>query len=346
MSDLEKINIYVTENIRKRLHEDARMFEIFRKDNITINLNGFLSRVILGYYHTYVSECNEIYAAIRQELALAGLQKMQQDLLAADIMNHVVFPSVTEEEQRKTCRLSLKPTNDTEGILVAIKDGLSINDSVSNYLFRMFESYCRKPMYEREQLVFDSCYEFLIGACASQRPIAFTTIWNKQVIHEVTPYQVVTGTEEMYNYLLCQEIDEKTGQLEARSYRLNRICRPTFSRKPMPLSEQVQLDLDRMKHYGPQYAINDDEETLVKLSDKGVLDFRRIYYGRPMYETLEEKPDGAIYHFRCSKDQLYFYFRRFNAGSAEVLSPQSLRSRIQQFHATSLLQYDASDDQD
>lgn len=48
-------------------------------------------------------------------------------------------------------------------------------------------------------------------SCSAKRSIAFKIIWNQKIIHEVIPYKVVTGPEEMFNYLLCAEYNQEKG---------------------------------------------------------------------------------------------------------------------------------------
>ena len=52
---MEKINIYVPENIGAMIESDATMFEVYKKDGRTINKNRFLGMLIIGYYNDYVT---------------------------------------------------------------------------------------------------------------------------------------------------------------------------------------------------------------------------------------------------------------------------------------------------
>ena len=85
--------------------------------------------------------------------------------------------------------------------------------------------------------------------------------------------------------------------------------------------------------------INDDVESCVRLSESGVRNFSRIYYGRPMVDHIEEKADGTYYYFKCSVDQVFMYFRRFGYEDAEILSPQPLRERMIEFHEKASAMY-------
>jgi len=339
VSDIEKINIYVPDQIGRTLNDDATLFEVFKRDGCSVNRNRFLSLLIVGYYNSYVSECQTKYEHLREVMERYVPNTKQLKFLAEAVLKNVILPDVPKRKGKNPIRLSLKPTDETESIIIKIMSSIETDDYVSQYFCRMFISYCEKPLYERERIIFRGNYEFLVMACQAKRPITFSTIWNNKVIHEVLPYEITFGQEEMFNYLLCQEKNENSGNYVARAYRLNRITKLNYSAKMVSISEEVLKHLELMKIYGPQYPINDDEETCVKLTDFGVISFNRIYYGRPKYERIETCPNGRLLYFDCSKDQIFLYFRRFEAGAAEILYPESLRERMIKFHSAALESY-------
>ena len=332
MSDLEKINIYVPTHIGAILDNDANMFEILKKDGRTINRNRFLSMLILGYHNSYVTECQKSYEAIANELVEHGIDPDKSSELADQILKKVVLPDVPSRKGKNPSKLSLKPTKDTEGLILNIMYNLVGDDFISQYFCRMLMSYCEKPFSEREQVVFRDNYERLKEACDQTRPVTFSTIWNPKVMHTVIPYQLAVGHEELFNYLLCAEKNSGSGKQEARTYRLNRIAKINYSRESNIIADNVLQNLDKMLHYGPQYMINDDEESCVRLTESGRKNFSRMYYGRPQVDRIEERSDGHYYYFKGSKDQVFFYFRRFGFDDAEIISPESLRQKMSEFH--------------
>ena len=338
MSDLEKINIYVPEFVGTKLDKDARMFEIFKKDGTSINRNRFLSMLILGYYNKFITECQSTKDNVVAELIKQGVESKERDRIAENIVNNVFLPNVPSRKGKNPMKFSLKPTKETEGLIMNIMNNLSGNDYISQYFCRLFMSYCEKPFYEREKIIYKDNYELLSDACVKNKPITFFTIWNPKYMHVVIPYRLAVGHDELFNYLLCSEMDKETGREEARSYRLNRISKINYSRVNNHISEEILSYLNRMLRYGPQYMINDDEESCVKLTDLGSRNFSRIYFGRPQEDRIEERPDGHYYYFKGSKDQVFLYFRRFGK-DAEVISPTSLRQKISDFHRISYENY-------
>lgn len=329
MSSLEKINIYVPEHIGVTLDNDARMFEILKNDGTSVNRNRFLSMLISGYYNAYVSKCQRKKDAIIEVLVNYGVNESISSEISSSIIKNIILPEVPSRKGKNPTKLSLKPTKDTEGLILNILKDLGSDDYISQYFCRLFMSYCEQPFSTREQIIFKENYDKLKLACENHTPISFCTIWNKTVIHTVIPYKLAVGHEEMFNYLLCAESFEKQ---EARTYRLNRISKIICCGGTNQIENSVTEHLDKMLKYGPQYMINDNEETCVRLTDAGKRNFSRIYYGRPQVDRIEEVDGNAYYYFRCSKDQIFFYFRRFGDNDAEIISPESLRKKIAEFH--------------
>ena len=172
------------------------------------------------------------------------------------------------------------------------------------------------------------------------REITFTTIYNLKAMHHVIPYELTHGSEEKFNYLLGQEYSRTLKRNMAVSYRLCRIKRPSYDLSSGTLEAPVRDNLEKSKKNSPQYAINEDAETCVRLSEKGQQSFKSIYFGRPVPKRSEKQKDGSsLHYFKSSLDQLYRYFVRFNAGEAEVLYPEQLRERLRRFYVNALKVY-------
>lgn len=323
------------------IRSDAEQFEIYKANGEDINLNRFLSMLIVGYYNGYKQERNETAEAIRELVAPHVRSNRQKDELTEQIMEHVVLPEVSRRKGKQSVALSLKPTYDTDQIIAEINQSLiGTSDYISQYLRRMLMSYCEKPIYEREKIIFHEKVEFLEEACALGREVSFTTIYNPKVIHHVIPYELTHGSEERFNYLLGQEYNKTLKRNIAVSFRLCRINRPSYYLSSGTLEESTREYLEKTKKSSPQYAINEDTETCVRLSENGQQSFKSIYFGRPAPKRREKEKDGSmLYYFQSSLDQLYRYFVRFNAGEAEVLYPEQLRERLRRFYESALKVY-------
>lgn len=289
-------------------------------------MNRFLTLLISGYYDQYVLEKKKLH-----DKAVAALKDFRIDGHEKERIAQSILDAITESGAKKTYEksgrtLSFKPTAKTEDLIKSIERNSC--DSPSRYLKGMLTDYSKKPFSQREQIVFHDHYSLLLRCCADRQPIRLSTIWEKDTTHEVVPYAVATGPEEMFNYLLCQEVNPSTHIPETRAYSLRRIRGISASDISATISPHIHERLERMISMGPQYAINDEDEICVRLTEKGLAQFNSIYFGRPKYRIMEHKPDGHYQYYRCSHDQAFLYFRRFDAKEAEILAPDSLRKRM------------------
>ena len=334
MSDLEKINIYVPEETGIMLKNDALLFEVFKKDGKTINMNRFLTLLIKGYYAEYLEETYNKHKQIVDVLQKTGLNKAVINDISESILNTCILPNIPLRKGKNPCRLSLKPTNDIEQIIIMLINKLKGRDFVSQYFCKMFVSYCSKTVYEREKIIFKENYELAEKMCKEKQVIRFFTTWNKEYYHEVIPYMVTH--KDNYNYLIGEEniADTKT----AVSYRLNRFGNILPTGKKGDISPKTLHYLKLMKKYDPAYTINEDNKICVWIPKNSVSSFIRIYKNRPTPLKIVEQKEGCLYYFDCSADQVFLYFKKFEA--AEILAPEALRNRIIEYHKNALSQYE------
>ncbi len=330
MNITEKINIYVSPEVGAILERDMEMFEIYKASGKSLNWNRFLSMLIRGYYDTYVQENKTLYDRILSALESTPLNDEQRRDVADSILNNVLRPDSNKRGRKGSRHLSLKPTESTEDLIQRIT--CTSDDYISRYFRGLLMSYCEKPFSQRERIVFKETYEKLARYCKEQQPIYLTTIWEDRIVHEVVPYTMAIGPEEMFNFLLCQEENPLTHVFEAKAYSLRRIKRVNASEKRTRLQPPVYEHLKMMEKTGPQYAINDDEEICVRLTDRGLTAYRRIYFGKPKYARMEEREDGFYQFYKCSKEQVFLYFRKFDPTYVQVIAPESLRNRMISFY--------------
>lgn len=339
MSILEKINIYVPPMIGAMLERDMEMFEIYKTTGRSLNWNGFLSMLIRGYYDTYVQENKDLYDRIMSALEPIPMNEVQRRKAAESILNNVIRPDGNKRGGKGSRHLSLKPTSSTEDLIQRITQ--SSDDYISQYFRGMLMSYCEKPFSQRERIIFKDNYEKLCQYCKKQQPIYLSTIWEEGIVHEVVPYAMAIGPEEMFNFLLCQEENTVTHNMEAKAFGLRRIKRVNASDKMLHIDPKVYEHLKTMEKVGPQYAINDDEEICVRLTDKGLTAYRRIYFGKPKYTRMDKKDEDYYQYYRCSKEQVYLYFRKFDPEIVEVIEPESLRERMKSFYESGTKTYNS-----
>ena len=330
----DKINIYVPNDVYDLLERDLVMFEIFKKDMRTPVGNHFRNMLVQGYYDSFVEENNRLRERILSALGGTGLAEAVQNEVAGMLLDEVKYPG-GKKGGKGSRSVSLKPAGKTKDIMGLIP----VTEAPSQFFRRMLLSYSMKPLGKREQIVFNETYTSLCKYCAERQPLYLTTIWNPQHIHEVIPFRMASGAEEMYNYLLCQEVNPETHRPEARAYMLHRIASIRISPSKSEPDADVERHILKMLKLGPQYAINDDEEVCVRLNEKGQEYYSRIYFGRPRFDRIVRQEDGYYHYYQCSKQQIFLYFRRFDPINVEILYPASLREDMKSFYKNGFEKY-------
>ena len=338
MGSYEKISIYVPDALARSLDADAKMFEVLHGDGHRINRNKMLGMIISGFYDTYAESFNEQRHKVTVLLDEAGMNGPERTDLARSIVEALTREDATRRKGVRKARLALRPTLETELLLDQIADVATRDDYLSRSLRGMFESYCAKPSAERERIVYKERFDALQRACEKHAPIVFSTPRNASKRHRVVPYKMSVGKGELLNYLVCYE--EADLEHPAKSFRLSRIESPRMMGGSSSIPDEVKRHLKRMVEKGAQFAINSDEEAVVRMSDEGMDLYERIYLGRPEIDSIEPGDGWQMCHFSCSDEQLFQYFRRFPGGSAVVLSQASLRQRIVDFHRDALEAYE------
>lgn len=327
MALYEKLSIYVPLDTKMRLEEDAKLFEVYKSNSKNINLNRFLSSLILGYYDNFYSEVNDMTARISTILKnhISSVKVDNIDTVSKEIFQTLIFDNKSGEN-KKEAKMSLKPTVSTDALIEDIK-ATSINDSISNTFVRLFRGYLNKPSYLRERIIYKENYDKLEESIRKKKTISFSTTKSPDLVHTVFPYELTTGSEELFNYLLCAEMDS-SGTLRAKSYRLSRIGRFHICRSALELTDTVKNYLDKMKLYSPAFEINDSKECCVYLTEEGHNAYNLVYYQRPAVSGITKVKDGYLYYFECSKEHVMRYFRRFNPGQAFIREPKWLKKAI------------------
>lgn len=320
MDIVNKINISVPISVKQQLDEDAMLFEIYKKDGETINRNGFLNRLIKGYYHQYVQEQESLRCQINDVL--------MDDYLTSDVMdvlNSRISTNKDQDYKEHSVIISLKPRRDTSHLIQSIIGGANDPDaSHPKNLKTMFAYYLAEPLYKREQFIFKESYDNLISACKDGSQLRITTRFAPETVFSVLPYKVVVGGERS-NYLLCQK--QVAPELyDTATFRINRITSIVPERKTMEFSPEIIRYLDRMNSYSPSYSIHSDAPIIICMDKDMYKKYKMISYDRPPYT----RKDGNIYYFDCSEDQAFVYFRKL--GGVCVISPDTLSTRLKDFH--------------
>ncbi|RKW31585.1 MAG: WYL domain-containing protein, partial [Lachnoanaerobaculum sp.] len=300
-----KIDIYPSPEIRQMIENDIELFEIF-KDNknsepMKGNTNAFLNRLFNGYKY---KEEMEKFAKLLDTYPMTtkDIRKLIDMMLDNEAHHH---GNNTEDNLEKK-RLSFKPTqkNYTTNISEEIDKDCPHDMSRSGFICKILKLYFKKPLYQRERIIFQSEYENISCRC-QKKCIKFYNLSDNQW-YTVMPYKIFLGKEQMFNYVFCYGLDENN-TIKNYSFRLSRMSQIQGTSLFIPCPEDIEKNFSLTQSLGASYAINTPPETsCVLLTKKGLSSFRHIYFGRPKIEKKEPAPNGCFrYSFNCSEEQLY-----------------------------------------
>lgn len=341
MLQSERFDIYVPTDVDIVLKHDALLFEFFKRDGVNVNNNGFLNALIKGYYNLFIQENSHMHSQLISIVQNYVGEKAKQSELAEQICDAILFHDFDRKKGSSKARVSLKPTRKIFEILSGIPEEAIPNGSISRYLRKLLLSYSRKPLCEREQIVFADTYMEINDACANGRNLILITKKAPQIKHHVIPYCITTGEDEMFNYLLCEEIGSDNVS-SPMTYRLNRILRVGPTQTNNAFTQKTKERLIRMKERSPQYIINSDDLICIRMSQAGEKLYRNIYHNRPPYLNIVQEGVMKLYYFDCSVSQAFMYFRKLEQDTIEVVQPYALKKQLKEFFQKAVIPLELS----
>jgi possible transcriptional regulator len=316
----EKYKIYIPEEMRLRLLNDAELFDFYKKDG-SVNLNGFLKELLLQYFDEYRKTKEMLLDTILSDLsAFSSISREDADAIADKIMNS--YMRNTEFKSERNAAITLTVSGRSLDIMHSIENNMLSRVSLSQYLNDFFSSYLSISRKDRERILFQDIFEELNTAIRKNSIIRFTSTSAPKVIFTVQPYCIAASKEEQCNYLLCT--DHASGI--PRTFRISRIhALFTSSDKFLP-DESRKAELQEIAGRSPQ-AASKSVEAKVLFTDKGMQKFHLVTKNRP--DVL--KKEGNTLYFHWPRLQLEAYFRRFGK-EAVILEPDECRESMRFFY--------------
>lgn len=327
----EKYKIYLSEDIRARLANDADLFE-FTKSNGAVNLNGFLKELIVNFFDIYRHDNEALRSSVLSELSsVKSLSAKDAAALADKMIRNYINKS--ETSSGKSTVITLTVSGQSYDIIRIIENNFLKDNSLSGYIKDMFLSYLSMPRHKREEIIFRSTYETINKAIAENKVLTFTSTnspSSKGI--KVEPYLIATSKEEQFNYLLCHgykcSIDH--------TFRISRLRNVFITSESFERKSKIEERLTRKGMRSPHSAAN-DIRAVVRLTDQGKKLFRVIVKNRPEVQ----KTEGDLYYFEWPERQLEDYFKRFGK-EAVVMKPRSLKDKLIKYYNEALEAYTSS----
>lgn len=335
----EKYKIYIPEEMRLRLLNDAELFDFYKKDG-SVNLNGFLKELLLQYFDEYRETKERLLDTIMSDLStFSSISHEDADAIADKIMNTYLRRPERDIHARRTTAGSVRNTRSASksernaaitltvsgrslNIMRSIESNMLSRVSLSQYLNDFFSSYLSISRKDREKILFQDTFLELNVAIQKNSVIRFSSTSAPELHFTVCPYFIAASKEEQCNYLLC--LDNETGI--PRSFRISRIRALYSSSDKFIPNESRKLELQEIAERSPQ-STSKGIEVEVLLTEKGLQKFHFITKNRP--DVL--KKEGNTLYFNWPKTQLEEYFHRFGK-EAVILSPDDCRESMRIFY--------------
>lgn len=342
----EKYKIYIPEEMRLRLLNDAELFDFYKKDG-SINLNGFLKELLLQYFDEYRETKERLLDTILSDLsAFSSISRDDADAIADKIMNtylrrperdtlHFTQDTLARQtaagstrntrstlKSERNAAITLTVSGRSLNIMHSIESNMLSRVSLSRYLNDFFSSYLSISRKDREKILFQDTFLELNAAIQKNSIISFSSTSAPELHFTVCPYFIAASKEEQCNYLLCT--DYASGI--PRTFRISRIhALFTSSDKFLP-DESRKAELEKIAGRSPQSA-SKSVEAKVLFTDKGMQKFHLVTKNRP--DVLRK--EGNTLYFHWPKLQLESYFRRFGK-EAVIVSPDECRESMRFFY--------------
>lgn len=322
----EKYKIYLSEDIRSRLINDAELFEFTRTDG-SVNLNGFLKELIVNYFEQYRKDSEDLLNGLVEDITSVRAIKTVDAAALADKIISTYIRNVPDQSGKKAV-ITLTVSGASYNVIRIIENNLLQEKSLSGYMKDMFASYLSIPRSRREEIIFRETYDDIRRAISGRKKISLSSTSNEYTFL-VEPYFIAASKEEQCNYLLCLDSKSK----KTRTFRISRIRNSFVTSDGFEVDEKVYERLNTIAIRSPHTAAP-DIHAVIRLTEAGVRKYKLIVKNRPAITKIA----GDVYHFDWPETQLEDYFKRFGE-DAVVLRPASLKARLRNYYERALEVY-------
>jgi hypothetical protein len=186
-------------------------------------------------------------------------------------------------------------------------------ENEADFLRRLLFSYCNRPKYLREQLVFHDSMDLIAGALKQQKVLCAQY---KEKLVEISPWFMHRSPGETRSYLVGVLKDKSS----PKSFRLLHL-------KPIRISNEQSISYNPdekdalYRNFDPFLSFG--HEVIVRLDEEGQIMLKNIQTNRPKLISS----NANDFKFMCSQKLGEVYFAQF-LEHAEILHPAELRLKM------------------
>ncbi len=320
LNTTEKYKIYVTQEMKKTLIDDAELFEIKKSDG-TANLNSFLKQLIVNYIDEYQKKRQDLQENVLSNIReCTNISSDSATYLASKISS--TFIKANNYTGTRDARISLSVSGNSYNTMKEIEyNYLKSGVPLSQYIYELFASYLSIPRNRREQIILRDTYDKIHDAINHNHIINIISTSDSNKQFKICPYLIASSKEEQCNYLLC--VDTKNRK---HTYRISRITQMHNTGSSFKSNQKTMRKLEDIAKKHPQ-SVDKIISATIYLTDIGISMFNNISKNRP--EVL--KKQGNYYYFKWPRFLLEDYFHRFGS-EATIISPPETVDSMKSFY--------------
>ena len=340
----KSMNVTVTEFTFNVIQHDMAAFQINQNkilNTIVQNLSGESSADYLYQHGSYQILIERIVAACIKEFkqpsrnantARTKIENLYKEQFYAEknqpIHGHSLRFTLSKQSVEQLYSIPGIPKETLIGYSVP-SDGEPGYRSVTKYLGRLFESYAKLAIKDREKCIFAENYEIIESAISERKCISVNISAQDSIkTLQIKPYKLLADIFTEYYYLVGYACDQPNGEYKIATFRVSRLNNPKKCRGDyLTPSEEFALE-QRLEDVSPAYLQNKAVMVKVIMTRAGEDNYFRILRNRPnaiKKETMRNKDSDYTvkYTFFGSEFQIANYFHQFGA-DAVITEPREL----------------------
>lgn len=307
-----KVNLsYYTYSV---LMNDIDAFRFYKNDG-SLNKNAFINQLVFNY-HEMVNE--DIDNFLNQTTDILEKYGLKTNAINEILEGVIRINKKIEDKGKKDYELTFISTSEYESAFLDIEDNYLKDYNFSEYLRKLFDSYARLNQDERERIIFKKEILLIEKAIKENKKILFKQDLGNEI---AIPLGVYNSKDRQFAYLLTYKNNR------FMPYNLYKLKNLRISREKSENIEITQKELNKYLDSDVQFINSPIIDCLIELTPKGEKLYRKIFINRPKYISKE----GSVYRFKCSINQLFFYFQRFGK-AAVCLNNNRLNNMLYSFY--------------
>ena len=316
----DKIKIRICIASYMDLENDMKLFH-FYKPNGTFNKNKFYNKVIAGMFNNFKVTTNLVADILTEEYKKGNINQLTN--LALKINEGVTAHRYSDKAFYHQKDVYIQITKDTREMYNEIELNYLVNNTLSEFIRNLLNEYLYMAQFERERCVFCIELNTLIDAINSSKEVILNTIDEDNI--RVRLLLTNNHEDRSFTYVVGYRV---TGDgMFPISIKLSDITSITSTNKYYELSEQEIDYLYELLGTGIDKIGKTIKSLIIKFDDEGLKKFGMDTFGPSAYYN----EDDETFKFYCDEEKMFEYLIQYGK-HAKVISPQSLKDKLNTFH--------------